>query len=253
MATMTYNVAVKGQDHQPLAAPSSFTVVDGNDIIAALITYLQGIGVTYAGPQGELSVTVENADSFASPGAVATAAAGSAWGTVPTVTGLSAVFRESGDFCRIDFTFTAMEITVTDAGAGGASGSVKILDFAQMGLMLLGSVQIYTAFAEGAALTGGAGDAAFVMGLGSVAANAGDAALTGTEVDFGDVTSTITLSGGTGTGNKLTGPKTTPLDGHTTAVDLYLNWSGSAATIDANSTIAVTGKASVLVARTQDF
>lgn len=53
------------------------------------------------------------------------------------------------------------------------------------------SLSIKTAFAEGAALTGAAGDASFVMGLGSVAANAGDAALTGTEVDFGAVTGTI--------------------------------------------------------------
>lgn len=145
-----------------------------------------------------------------------------------------------GPMFRMDFTLTAARISVTDAAGSGSSGSLQLFDFAQGGVQILASRQDYTAFAEGAALTGAAGDAAFVMGLGSVAANAGDGALTGTEVDYAPVTSTITLSGGTGTGNKFGGAGTI-VDGTATAADVYLNWSGTAATIDANSTIDVTG------------
>lgn len=155
-----------------------------------------------------------------------------------------------GPIVTLTFTMTLMRMTVTDAAGSGSSASYKLFDFVQAGIVPLGCRQNYTAFAEGAALTGEAGDAAFVMGLGSVAADAGDGALTGTEVDFGSVTGTITLSGGTGVGTKFNGPPntTTALDGTTTAVDLYLNWSGSAATIDATSTIDVTGTVTVVCA-----
>lgn len=167
-------------------------------------------------------------------------------GAINTTSGLSCsiAYGPTGMF-RLDFTLTAVSLTVTDAAGSGSSASLKLFDFAQAGVVALACRQNYTAFAEGAALTGEAGDAAFVMGLGSAAANAGDGALTGTEVDFGAVTDTITLSGGTGTGTKFSATAAV-LDGTTTAVDLYLNWSGTAATIDANSTISVTGTVTVV-------
>lgn len=161
---------------------------------------------------------------------------------------LAVAIEKRGSIVTLTFTLTLVRLTVTDAGASGASGSHKLFDFAQQSIAPLGCRQNYTAFAEGAALTGAAGDAAFVMGLGSVAANAGDGVLTSTEVDFGSVTSTITLSAGTGTGTQHNGAAlaAAALDGTTTAVDLYLNWCGTAATIDANSTIDVTGTITVV-------
>lgn len=158
----------------------------------------------------------------------------------PAAGSIDLVEQWDGNFFRLIFTLTRARLTVTDAAGSGSSGSLKLYDFEQGAIVALGSRQDYTAFAEGSALTTAAGDAAFVMGLGSVAANAGDGALTGTEVDFAPVTGTITLSSGTGTGTKL-GAAGTPVDGTGTAADLYLNWSGSAATIDATSTIDVTG------------
>jgi hypothetical protein len=145
-----------------------------------------------------------------------------------------------GPLFQLTFTLALARLTVTDAAGSGSSGSLKLFDFVQGSISVLGCRQNYTAFAEGAALTGAAGDAAFVMGLGSVAADAGDGTISGTEVDFGSITSTITLSAGTGTGTKHNGVLGV-IDGTATATDLYLNWSGSAATIDANSTIDVTG------------
>lgn len=173
-------------------------------------------------------------------------------GAVNAATGLSCTIRRQGRIAFIDFTFTALSLTVTDAAGSGSSASLKIFDFAEGAVIPLASRQDYTAFAEGAALTGAAGDAAFVMAFGSVAANAGDGALTGTEVDIAPATGTITLSGGTGTGTKMGGATAAPIDGTTTPVDIFLNWSGSAATIDANSTISVTGTATIMVAMLGD-
>jgi hypothetical protein len=142
---------------------------------------------------------------------------------------------------KLHFVFTAARLTVTDAAGSGSSGSLKLFDFKEGVVHVLNSRHNWTAFAEGAALTGAAGDAAFLIGFGSVAADAGDGALTSTEVNFGAATGTITLSSGTGTHATVVTAAQTPLDGTATPVDLYLNWSGSAATIDANSTIDVTG------------
>jgi hypothetical protein len=169
-------------------------------------------------------------------------------GAINAATGLSLSVERMGFLYKMTFTLAAVSITVTDAAGSGSSGSLKIFDFVQAAVLPIGSRQNYTAFAEGSALTTAAGDAVFVMALGSAAANAGDGALTGTEVDIAPATGTITLSGGTGVGTKMGGATAAPIDGTSTAVDMYLNWSGTAATIDANSTISVTGTISVYVA-----
>lgn len=154
-------------------------------------------------------------------------------------------------FFRLDFTLTLARIPVTDAGASGASGSLQLYDFVQNGVLVLASRQDYTAAAEGSALTTAAGDAAYVLGVGSVAANAGDGVLTVTEVDYAPVTGTITNSGGTGAGTKHGGVGTV-VDGTTTAADVYLNWCGTAATIDANSTFDITGTITLVGVLTGD-
>lgn len=152
-----------------------------------------------------------------------------------------------GPFFSLTFTLTALRITVTDSGVSGSYGSHKLFDFVQGGIVYFASRADYTAFAEGSALTTAAGDAVHVLGLGSAAiAAAADGTLTGTQQDIGTKTSNITNSGGTGTGTKHSFLSAIGFDGTTTANDIYLNWSGTAATIDANSTIDVTGTITVL-------
>lgn len=221
------------------AAAGTFTtmtcttaVVGGNTLSGTELGYLDGVTA---------------GDVTAGKALVADANFATTVGAINAASGLSVTIKKIGSIVTLDFTLTAVSLTVTDAAGSGSSASLKIFDFVQAGIQPLASRQNYTAFAEGAALTGGAGDAAFVMGLGSVAADAGDGALTGTEVDFAPVTSTITLSGGTGTGTKFGGAGTA-VDGTSTAADLYLNWSGTAATIDANSTISVTGTITLILA-----
>lgn len=158
----------------------------------------------------------------------------------------SIVERAPGsNFFSITFTLTAARIPVTDAGVSGSFGTLRLLDLPQTGVVWLGCRQNYTAFAEGSALTTGAGDAAFAIGVGSTAiAAAADATLATANRDIGASIS-ITNSGGTGTGTAHTASNLA-VDGTATATRLNLNWSGSATTIDANSTIDVTGTIQVV-------
>lgn len=150
-------------------------------------------------------------------------------------------------FFKMKFTLTAARVSVTDAGASGSYGALKLFDFNAGAFTILGCRQSYTAFAEGSALTTAAGDAVFDIGIGSVAiAAAADGALGGATDDNIGGEIAITLSGGTGTGTLVEGAKSTAINGTSTAADIVLNWSGTAATIDANSTIDVTGDITIL-------
>lgn len=167
-------------------------------------------------------------------------------GTVGTATSgtIAVKYDRVGKNVNLTFTLTAARIPVTDAAASGSYGTLKLFDFVEQAIAYTGCRQDYTAFAEGSALTGGAGDASFDIGVGTVAiAAAADGALAGTDDDIGTEVN-VTLSGGTGTGTNVNGT-TTSVNGTATAADLNLNWSGTAATIDANSNIDVTGTITV--------
>lgn len=155
--------------------------------------------------------------------------------------------EQFGSFFVTTFTLNAARISVTDGGVSGSHGSLKIYDMPAAAVTFLGCRQNYTAFAEGAALTGAAGDAVFEIGIGTTAISAAaDGTLgNGAQENVGQAVA-VTLSGGTGTGTAVDGADTTALDGTGTALDLNLNWSGTAATIDATSTIDVTGTITVV-------
>lgn len=178
--------------------------------------------------------------------------AGAEVGTVnqPTSGSVAVTIKRFGQLSgmfQLDFTLTAARIPVTDGAGSGSHGALKIFDFAQAAISFLGCRQNYTAFVEGSALTTGAGDAVFEIGVGTTAISAAaDGTLgNGVNENVGQAVA-ITDSGGTGAGTAVDGAKTTALDGTGTAIDLNLNWSGTAATIDANSTIDVTGTISVV-------
>lgn len=168
-------------------------------------------------------------------------------GTVPqpTTGSISAAIERMGKFFTLTFTLTAAQVAVTDGAASGSYGALQLFDFVEGSILFLGCRQNYTAYAEGAALTGNAGDAAFKIGVGTTAISAAaDAVLATANKNVGGEISQ-TLSGGTTTGTAHTA-SSAAVDGTSTANDLYLNWSGSAATIDANSTIDVTGTVTVV-------
>jgi len=172
-------------------------------------------------------------------------------GTVnqPAVGYVSCVATKDNNAIRLDFTLSKARISVTDAAGSGSYGSLKLFDFVEGVVSFLGARQDYTAFVEGSALTTAAGDAVFEIGVGTTAIGAAaDGTLgNGVNENVGQAVS-VTNSSGTGTGTAVDGAKSTALNGTATAIDLYLNWSGTAATIDASSTIGVTGTISVLFA-----
>jgi hypothetical protein len=169
--------------------------------------------------------------------------------TQPASGSITHTVRRFGPFVVIDFALSAARLSVTDAGAPGSFGTHVLFTFAQAAISFLGARQNYTAFAEGAALTTGAGDAVFEIGVGTTAISAAaDGTLgNGVNENVGQAVA-VTDSGGTGAGTAVDGTKATALDGTATALKLNLNWSGSAATIDANSTIDVTGTITVVCA-----
>lgn len=164
----------------------------------------------------------------------------------PSSGSLDATLKWNGNTFVLTFTLNKARITVTDGAGSGSYGSQKLFDFVEGAISFLGCRQDYTAFVEGSALTTAAGDAVFEIGVGTTAiAAAADGTLgNGVNENVGQAVS-VTNSGGTGTGTAVDGAKTTALNGTATALDLYLNWSGTAATIDANSTIDVTGTITV--------
>lgn len=166
----------------------------------------------------------------------------------PTVGFVDCAVTKDNNAYRLDFTLNKARIPVTDAAGSGSYGSLKLFDFVEGAITFLGTRQDYTAFVEGSALTTAAGDAAFEIGVGTTAiAAAADGTLgNGVNENVGQAVS-VTNSSGTGTGTAVDGAKSTALNGTGTALDLNLNWSGTAATIDASSTIGVTGTISVLL------
>lgn len=160
---------------------------------------------------------------------------------------------QMGPFVRTTFTLNKARVTVTDGAGSGSHGSLLLYTFPQAAVSFLGARQDYTAFAEGAALTGAAGDAVFEIGVGTTAiVAAADGTLGNGVIENVGQAVAVTLSGGTGAGTAVDGAKTTALNGTGTATALYLSWSGSAATIDATSTIDVTGTISVIWAHMGD-
>jgi hypothetical protein len=165
----------------------------------------------------------------------------------PTSGTVAVTVHRAGPYVRLDFTLSAARVPVTDAGGTGSFGALKLWDWAQQALVYVGCRQDYTAFAEGAALTGAAGDAVFDIGVGTVAkAAAADGALgDATDDDIGGEMA-VTLTSGTATAT-LVNATNAAVNGTATAGAIVLNWSGTAATIDANSHIDVTGTISVAV------
>jgi hypothetical protein len=163
----------------------------------------------------------------------------------PSGTGVTCNITKSGNIATLNFTLTDVAITHTDAAGSGSSGSLKIFDFANFGILPLGCRTNLTLTSD--ATLDPSGDAVGVFALGSVAANAADGALTTTEVDFA-ATKAFTLSSNTlAVGTSLTGVGTA-IDGTSTAVDLYLNESCTAATSDATGVLTVTGTITLVVA-----
>ena len=148
---------------------------------------------------------------------------------------------------RLDFTLSRARIPVTDGTTSGSYGSLKLMDLVEGAWTFLGCRQDYTAYSSDG--TGVPNDTAFEIGVGTTAiAEAADGTLgNGVNENIGQAV-TQTLSSGTTTGSAVDGAKSTAINGTATATDINLNFSGSAATVDGDGYLNVTGTISVLLA-----
>lgn len=153
-----------------------------------------------------------------------------------SVTGsLSAETVRAGNFYQTTLTLDAVRVAITDATTSGSYGSLSLGDFPGQFIHIINCSQDYTAFSSDG--TGVPNDAIFDIGLGTEAIDtAADGTLGATEDDIGaaitidldgvDVGSDLTLSAIADTSKEL---------------ELNLNVSGTAATVDDNGTLDVTG------------
>jgi uncharacterized membrane protein len=148
-----------------------------------------------------------------------------------------------GNITRLDFRFRRARIVVTDATTSGSYGAFKFFDFAnEQAIAFLGSRQDYTSYVSDG--TGVPNDTAFEIGVGTTAISAAaDGTLgNGVNENVGQAVAQ-TLSTGTTTGTAVTNGSV--VNGTATALDLALNFSGSAATVDDDGWIDVNGTFSV--------
>jgi hypothetical protein len=167
------------------------------------------------------------------------------------VAGLTVSIQRTGACQNLRIEFDGVEITLTDAEGSGSSGSLELGSFLEgWGVLNLGCVQHYESIHIAPEVTAD-GDASIVMGVGTAQADAGDGALTGAERNIGDVTDAMVATpgavpatdGGTASGNQVSQPAAGPssINAFDAAVPIYLNVSGTAATVDGTGVITVTG------------
>lgn len=219
-------------DKNPLEKNSNATAPASGSVVAYDGNKLDNI------PVATLLSTYFSLGSSASELNLLDASAGSP-GTLATLTGVTSTTQRFGNIYVSKFVLSAYSLAVTDAAGSGSHGAVKLMDFPEGFIAVHKCSQVYTAFtADG---TGVTGTVVFDIGVGSVLkAAAADGALGGATDD--DIGGEIAVTLGTTTlpVTLITSP-TAVLDGSAASLDIALNWSGTAATVDGNGTIAITG------------
>jgi len=187
---------------------------------------------------GTIYTTDKDLDiNAAAVGTLATPASGTLTGTMKFL----------GGFAHITLTLDAVRIAVTDATTSGSYGSTKLIDLASGSWHFLSSRVDFTAYAVDG--TGVPDDAVFDIGVGTGAIDtAADGVLTG-DASYDNIAAKVdqTLSGGTTTGTALDAANAV-VDGTATPLDVNLNWAGTAATIDGDGRIDVTGTITIVAA-----
>lgn len=122
-----------------------------------------------------------------------------------------------GGFVTLDFTLTAVPVTLTKNGTSTGGGGTLLFTFTEGLVLPIGGSSNLTIAA--------AGDKSFLASVGSAAAGT-DGTLTSTEISFLPSTAATTSSGAGTCKMKSTSTTPTPgspLDGSSTPVALYLN------------------------------
>ncbi|MFA4972284.1 MAG: hypothetical protein WC683_06700 [bacterium] len=163
-------------------------------------------------------------------------------GAVPTALAAYVTADEFGDGKnhRTVLTCTDLEVATVDNGTAGHGGGTKIYDFPK-GLIATGPgiIKADSIVVDG---TGLPNDAAFVLSVGSVVATSVVVTLTGTMADIIDQLSLTLSTSVSCVNNNSSVLGLSIIDGSGTAVDAYLNVSGTAGSLDADGTLTFTGK-----------
>ena len=167
-------------------------------------------------------------------------------GAVPVASQTAGVsVREIGNGAmrKTVFTFTDVEIAVTDGAGSGSHGSLQIYDAPEGNIIILGGQANITM--DNPDGTGVPDDTVMEVGVGSTAISAAaDGSLGSTEDDIvPDIN--LTLSSGTASGSNSQSTSAA-FDGTGTAMNWYFNFSGTAATVDDDGTIEANGTVVVL-------
>lgn len=189
---------------------------------------------------GTASVTLDSIDTLnaISPSTYVNQAAQPESGAVI----LSAV--QVNDKITLKINLSAALINVV-RNSSGSFGSLHLLDVIASSVAWIGCKQNYIGYIEGATLTGGAGNAQFEIAVATAAIPSEENGV----LDFhsqnvGTAIPQVNVAGTT-TGQQVT--TGIDVDASNTQASLYLNFSGTAASILANSTIAVTGIVKVIL------
>lgn len=134
---------------------------------------------------------------------------------------------------------SSMALAWTDNGASGGYTSQKIIDFPEGKILILGATANLTAITLGSGL--GASSTTFVLSAGT-SPEATGTTLDGAMVNVIPSTAvSITASVGTSFASSTAALATSVTDGHTTAIDLYLNFAADANDSTASKTAAEAG------------
>lgn len=158
--------------------------------------------------------------------------------SVQSYAGLSGRAYASNVMCaKIDL--SSCKLAWTDNGASGGYTSLKIIDFPEGKILMLGATANFTNITLGAGL--GASSTTFVLSAGT------SAEATGTTLDsvqanlLPSTAVSITASVGTAFSSSTAVLTAAATDGHTTAIDLYLNFAADGTDSTASKTAAEAG------------
>jgi hypothetical protein len=132
-----------------------------------------------------------------------------------------------------------VSVPIVDGAASGGGGGLKIFDFPEGVLLIPGASTNLTVVASSTVTTGAV---SMVAALGTAAANAAST-LSGTEANIiASTAATLAARAGSFTGKSTaTEGNAAYFDGHSSAVDLYLNFGIPDANISADATVTVNG------------
>lgn len=163
-------------------------------------------------------------------------------GTASTTSGITTKTTVDGGLRRTTITLTAATATWTDNTTTGSSASLKIFDFPEGVINVVGAACFLTAFSSPTNAPLQTGSTTLVFSLGTDAAATDNFTLTALEANIVASTAGGTLTTGaiTATAKGIGPPCATidsTFDGSGTAKDLYINFSADATNSVANGTV----------------